>query len=227
MSGKNVILLLLAVLMTVPVSAGPVSRTEALRKARQFMPVKQFRELPSQARFKTAGTADAFYIFNAENGGGYVIISGDDRTVPVLGYSEKGRISGDNMPDNLRGWLEEYARQIKALDEGAEPVTHAGSYMPAIEPLIKTHWDQTPPYDLLCPTYIGDDGYESHYPPGCTNTALAQVMNYYQWPKECPAIGAYTTKLNGIYRPELPATTFKWELMMNDYYPKIKSTLGK
>lgn len=211
--------LLLNIMLSANVFAGPVTKTEALKKAQQFMPAKQFREMPSRTRFKMAGKADAFYIFNAEHDGGFVIVSGDDRTVPILGYSDKGKISDDNMPDNLRGWLEGYALQIEALDEGAEPATHAGSYMPAIEPLIKTQWGQTAPYDLQCPTYTGDDGYEWHYPPGCVNTALAQVMNYHQWPKECPAIGAYTTKSNGIYRPELPATTFKWELMMNDYYP--------
>ncbi len=206
-------------MLSANVFAGPVTKTEALKKAQQFMPAKQFREMPSRTRFKMAGKADAFYIFNAEHDGGFVIVSGDDRTVPILGYSDKGKISDDNMPDNLRGWLEGYALQIEALDEGAEPANHEGSYMPAIEPLIKTKWYQAEPYNLLCPTYIDNDGEEMRYSTGCVNTAVAQVMNYYQWPKDCPAIDAFTTKTKRIYCPALPATTFKWELMKNEYYP--------
>jgi hypothetical protein len=59
-------------------------------------------------------------------------------------------------------------------------------------PLLMTAWHQKPPYNKYCP--VGDEGcvtcelygYEDPTLPrtyvGCVATAVAQVMNYYQWP---------------------------------------------
>jgi hypothetical protein len=55
---------------------------------------------------------------------------------------------------------------------------------------------------------------------GCVATAMAQVMNYHQWPKEaCQAVPAY----NVGFAPDidhydgLPATTFDWDNMLPTY----------
>jgi hypothetical protein len=63
-----------------------------------------------------------FYVFGTENNKGFVIVSGDDRVVPVLGYSDINGFSADNMPDNLAWWLGEYAKQIQfAIENDIEP----------------------------------------------------------------------------------------------------------
>ena len=63
-----------------------------------------------------------FYVFGAENNKGFVIVAGDDRVTPVLGYSETNGFSADNMPLNLKWWLGEYAKQIQfAIDNNLEP----------------------------------------------------------------------------------------------------------
>jgi len=54
-----------------------------------------------------------FYVFGAENNEGFVIVAGDDRITPVLGYSHTNGFSVDNMPPNLKWWLGEYAKQIE------------------------------------------------------------------------------------------------------------------
>ena len=59
----------------------------------------------------------SLYAFNCE-GGGYVIVSGDDATTPILGYSPDGALNVDEMPANLRTWLEGYADQIRRLQRG-------------------------------------------------------------------------------------------------------------
>ena len=74
-----------------------------------------------------AAKADAdetvyFYVFGAENNKGFVIVAGDDRITPVLGYSPTNGFPVDNMPPNLKWWLGEYARQIQfAIDNNIEP----------------------------------------------------------------------------------------------------------
>ena len=67
------------------------------------------------------------YAFNIE-GGGYVIASGDDRTLPVLGYSMTGSIDADDMPDNMRSWLQSYAEQIAFLPTSTS-TTQKGVYI--------------------------------------------------------------------------------------------------
>jgi hypothetical protein len=63
-----------------------------------------------------------FYVFGTENNDGFAIIAGDECVTPVLGYSETNSFSADNMPDNLKWWLGEYARQIQfAIDNNIEP----------------------------------------------------------------------------------------------------------
>jgi len=62
-----------------------------------------------------------FYVFGAENNEGFVIVAGDDRVAPVLGYSHTNGFSADNMPPNLKWWLGEYAKQIQfAIDNNIE-----------------------------------------------------------------------------------------------------------
>lgn len=151
----------------------------------------------------------AYYVFNADEAKGFVIISGDDRTLPVLGYSSEGSFDVTHLPDNFKGWLqacEEFISHMDALGMNLQSSTieHA-----AITPLLTTQWDQGTPYNEACPTYLGEPTLT-----GCTATALAQVMNYTRWPEsECTAIPSYTTSTYRIGMPELPNTIFDWDAM--------------
>ena len=61
------------------------------------------------------------FVFNVE-GGGFVVVSGDDRTRPVLAYSESGSFESSDMPEALTGWLSLYEVQLKSLADGAQLV---------------------------------------------------------------------------------------------------------
>ena len=50
----------------------------------------------------------------------YTGVSGDDRTVPVLGYGETGSFDVDNMPENMKAWLQGYVDQIEWLNAHPE-----------------------------------------------------------------------------------------------------------
>jgi len=76
----------------------------------------------AKLRAASANETVYFYVFGTENNDGFVIVSGDDRVVPVLGYSDTNGFSADDMPENLRWWLGEYAKQIQfAIDNNIEP----------------------------------------------------------------------------------------------------------
>lgn len=81
-----------------------------------------------------------------------------------------------------------------------------------IAPLVQTTWGLRAPYYNLCPVINGQ-----HCETGCVATAMAQVMRYYQHPKESPAIPGYTTSAYHIVMDELPATTFDWDNMTLTY----------
>ena len=202
---KKVLFLLLVFMATVAVNAQQVSRQQALQKAQQFMPGKQFGQAKSFARGDSPTDMEPFYIFNAKGQKGFVIVSGDDRTEPILGYSDKGEISEKNMPENLKYWLECYEIQMKSLDQakaaGSRGVTRSASKA-AVAPLIQAHWDQGAPYNYMCPSVInvvqggqskvayidyGKPGYDANNRciTGCVATAMAQVMYYWKWPETC------------------------------------------
>ena len=54
-----------------------------------------------------SGAAPAFYVFNRD-GGGYVVIAGEDAAEPVLAYSETGSFNPDKRFTNVRGWFRMY-----------------------------------------------------------------------------------------------------------------------
>lgn len=150
------------------------------------------------------------YVFNVSNNGGFIIVSNDDVAVPILGYSDSGSIDPDNMPDNMRAWLQGYADEIawakannipKASATGAPRRT--GSHPTTdIGPLLTTTWNQGSPYNDYCPTGCVT---------GCVATAMAQVMNYHKWPESSTAIPGYGS------RSGLVATNFDWANMKDDY----------
>ena len=117
------LLIVIAVFCAFVAKAESVSRAEAQKKALAFMQSKgrsmsQAAAPVSRMPRKKAPQQDAscYYVFNADGGSGFVIVSGDDRTVPVLGYSLSGSFSPDSIPENMKAWLQGYADQIDALD---------------------------------------------------------------------------------------------------------------
>lgn len=96
-------------------SAGEVSELEALRKAQQFMQGRTFGQKNLRRAAQSAIANGAFYVFNADGGNGFVIVSADDRTEEILGYAEEGSLDMDHLPANAQAWLEDYARLIRSL----------------------------------------------------------------------------------------------------------------
>ena len=71
----------------------------------------------AQLRGSNAQTADAcyYFVYNRGEGEGFVIVSGDDRLAPYIGFADKGHFSSKDMPDNLAAFLEQCRVTIDAL----------------------------------------------------------------------------------------------------------------
>jgi len=65
---------------------------------------------------KTSNSLPVAYIFTESNGG-FVIISGEERTIPVLAYSPEGTFDLDesNWPENFAYWMQTYCEQIELI----------------------------------------------------------------------------------------------------------------
>ena len=249
---KKILLTFAAVLCCwVTLFAQQLTEQEAMERALQYMnsnhPTTNGRRTAALA-LKTLTPArtetSKIYAFNID-GGGFIIASGDQRTLPVLGYSATGSIDWEQMPENMRSWLKHYDEAIATLgnrtdfENGDQIVTTSygqgtttarksrRAERVAVEPLIKTHWDQVEPYWNQVPTYQGANpnliGKQCYV--GCVATAMAQVMNYWQWPKTVPnGLPEYdfTDNYNGLSKTwhigALPPTTFDWDNMADDYY---------
>ena len=93
------------------VKANPVSRSQALKEAKSFLATKGVEMNTSEAAYRAPRKANAqesessyYYIFNVGNDEGFVIVSGDDRTEQILGYSDTGYFDEENMPEPLKEW---------------------------------------------------------------------------------------------------------------------------
>ncbi|MBQ6278102.1 MAG: Spi family protease inhibitor, partial [Muribaculaceae bacterium] len=173
------------------VQAAPVSESAARVIAAQFMAKKQLGNISTATPRMLRGKATnqpALYVFNTEKAGcGWVIVSGDDRTQQVLGYSDRDNYDPENVPENMQWWLSQYVEEIASLDDSDNsglPVlgsleSDQHSAMPKaapIAPLIQTKWNQNSPYNLQCPEINSN-----HCVTGCVATSMAQVMYYHQW----------------------------------------------
>jgi uncharacterized protein YjdB len=208
---KKLVLIAICLVFALSINAESVTQNEALAKASQFMPGRVFSimQTPASKNKETASNKIPYYVFNAQGNAGFVIVSGDDRAKPILGYSETGAIDGNNLPENVSWWLDYYAEAIAALqDSEIEPVVRTETARKEIKPLIKTKWDQSAPYWDQC-VFSGVQCLT-----GCVATATAQVMNYYQYPSSAPAISAYSCDYS---IPALSGATLSWSNMCNSY----------
>ena len=210
---KKLLLLLACTFICLITQAANITEEEALKKAQQFMQNKRFNHSNVHRAPMNSSSSISYYIFNAENNDGFVVVAGDDRMKGILGYSEKGSFDQSNVPDNLK-WLLGYYDQIAnslPADMKNSPFV-ASSSKPELQPLVTTTWDQRAPYNTHCPEMYGQ------LPPtGCVATAMAQVINYFQWPiNEVRSVADYTTTTNQVNVPTIPARKIGWYHMTDD-----------
>ena len=212
---------LIALMVAEALNAQQVSKEIALQKAQSFISNdvsfhQSARRSPHQApKLVLANNSSELYVFNDEANGGYVVVSGDERMPDVLAYSYNGFYDANNLPCNMKAWMEDYAAQVTYLREHPEAKVAKRATMErkTIGPLLTCWFNQRTPYNNKCPEYDGE-----RCATGCVATAMAQIMHYHQWPKQTTdVIKAYTTPIAGIDMPEIPITTIDWDNILDKY----------
>ena len=162
---------------------------------------------------KSSVSGNAFYVFNID-GGGWVIIAGDDRAKQVLAYGDKGNIDMNDLPGNMKDYLNLYKNQIEEMQsyKGEVIPIKATNRSSVVEPLTKSIWGQSNPFNRQCPQL--SDGYP---PVGCGPLAMAQIIYYWKYPENLPALDSYYIYQSWMTVPELPAATLDFSQLVDAY----------
>lgn len=222
-----IVALLLAVAM--PMTAERVTPEIARKVASTFLNNNGAKSAQLTDLSKEAGFPN-LYIFTTESS--FVVMAADDCAQPILGYSFENTFVADDMPDNMRWWLQQYSDEIQwgiengirsdksTADEWKKLQEGKGSKdTPAVivGPLIATRWGQDAPYNNLCP-YNESAGKRAV--TGCVATAMAQVMKYWNYPEQGVGSNTYTPADHPEYGEQsanFGETTYDWANMTNTY----------
>lgn len=112
------------------VSAAEVNPDEALELATEFFSASGIDRLSSARSLHLAFTAKdkqkpLYYVFNATEGQGFIIVSADDCTVPVLGYSTDSHYSVDAQPSAMKWMISGLESEIRVAPEVQSPQSPA------------------------------------------------------------------------------------------------------
>lgn len=178
----------------------------------------------------TNGKASDYYVFNRGTNAGYVVVAGEDRAAQVLGYADSGSFDSNNIPENMKWWLSEYAAEIEYLrshpELSATAPAKSASFKNDIEPLLgEIQWDQGSPFNDNCPTYVSG-GRTLHTATGCVATATAQIMYFHKWPEKGTGSNSYTTTIDGssvTLSANFANSTYDWGNMTPTYNSQSSS----
>lgn len=247
---KNNRLLLFAGSLLIPmvVMAGPRSFQQAkaiAEKQAALLGVTIDQKAMTKARKQGSKgeitlSQESYYVFPNANSKGFTIVSGDDRLPEIVGYSSQGSYDENNLPEGFVSFMEAYQNLYNKVNLGdAEALKNlaeikawrnkknaSAETSSAVAPLLgNIEWDQTSPYNNMCPRY--DSVHVAA--TGCVATAMAQVMAYYKYPKQLKAdIPGYVNRWNGIPM-EIPAITreegiYDWDNMLPKYNKEANAT---
>jgi len=171
-----------------------------------------------------------YFVFNFDPPG-YVIVPATDAVMPVLGYSLEGGYSENGQPDNFRGWMDYYKRQLLCAihNNVSGSVTVACEWERLstadiqsftsvrrgreVEPMLLSQWDQGYPYNAFCP--VDPNGVNGHCVTGCVATAMGQLMYYFRWPPTGTGSYSYQHPDYGTLSADFGNTTYHWNEMLN------------
>jgi hypothetical protein len=138
---------------------------------------------------ETVRGAPFYYLFIPVNNRGFILISGDYRFYPILGFSTDGTFDIEQMPPALEELFQAYrerfieqTHEMKSLKESYGDIWEKYSEsnfkdyllkteeMPNVNPLIQSRWNSGCSYNSFCP--VDKDGPCGRVKVGCVAVAM-------------------------------------------------------
>jgi len=228
---KRTVSLVVMMLMTFMMFAATVPVDEAKKLATGFYnhysPERNVTaEVTSTAltEYKSVAT---YYTFNFSTGG-FVIMSADDASIPVLAYSFESPMPENISNPEVADWLLTYSNEIYDIINRSLPNDatlrewndmRMGIYAVQdrdVNPLLTTTWDQGCYYNALCPSDPSAVWSCGHVYTGCVATAMAQIMKFHDFPPQGVGSHTYTHPVYGVQTADFGNTTYNWASMPNN-----------
>lgn len=175
----------------------------------------------------------AYYIFNIGLDNGYIIVSAESNTIPVLAYSFEKNYYTENISPAFNWIVKSYKNDIietreknlVATDEiNRLWLTYSSSSFKSTASvsavsLTTATWDQGCYYNAQTPAN-SDASYCNHNPTGCVATAMAIIMKFQAWPTQGQGSYSYahTTAAGfannyGTLSANFGGSTYNWAAM--------------
>ncbi len=141
-----------------------------------------------------------FYIFNLDPVG-FIIISAEDKTLPVFAYSFENNFNYKSMPASLENIFNSYKKDIQDIrnsnDTRRGDIQNSWEELLAdnvsqnrsrnVSPMINARFDQGGNWNNLIPSSLG-----WNVPVGCVAVAMGQVMHHWKHPYVGEGYNSYT-----------------------------------
>lgn len=161
------------------------------------------------ANLQPSRVAENLFMFRGRNAG-FALVDGEGS---VIAYSDKAPTAG-SLPPGLTEMIRHYA-SCRLFEN------RAAKYSPK---LLKTPvFAQTSPFNSYLNKHYKHNWGELI--TGCTGTAMATVMKYYNWPPKGRGEKSYECNGNTYYC-NFGQTTFDWANILNDYNGDFTSAQG-
>lgn len=146
---------------------------------------------------RSGETDTLLYVINYENNAGYAVVAASQNVEPLLAVTEKGSIKGQNVIENpgMKIFMDMAVAYASQPDSTRHPIFHhpkdSFEFTPephpglleqkivtvwhaneTVGPRVTVEWGQTFPEGEYCPNGIS----------GCTATAVAQALSYFEYP---------------------------------------------
>jgi len=248
----SVIAIALIILSSQPMIAATISLQDAKRvainfyyeKANQYEAI-DYKEIKVHKHKIHKQDGKILYYTFFMKPGGYVVVSSDDRTHPVLAYSFTGDVSNDDAPPAYIERMKIYKEQVKyvidnnleadniiqqswkhLLSEDINTLTPSTKSSKGVTPLLTCTWGQSIYYNGECPIDPAGPGDRCY--AGCVATCIGQIMYYYRWPETGTGSYTYIHPVYDTITANFGNTTYRWDEMtdnINSYNSAIAELL--
>ncbi|MBN2745558.1 MAG: C10 family peptidase [Bacteroidales bacterium] len=166
-----------------------------------------------------------FYIVNFEQNRGYVLVSTEANSLPIIGFVPDSKFTNVSaLPEAMQIMLSDFAKQVIELRKSKNPAservikfrkklkqsgTLKGSQQ-NVNPLLSSIWSQGCYFNDSTPF---DPGAQCmHAVTGCVATAMGQVLYYHQFPPRGSGSHSYQSAY-GLLSANFGNTVYDWQNM--------------
>lgn len=224
---KRYLIILFAVSVSwFTLNAEPVSSAEAKKVADRFVDLfhKGDDLIPGEVVSYAMDNGTIGYHVVQFTPAGWVMVSGDDVMVPVIGYSfENEYVPVEKWGEAARAWFDKLERHILEIfekpalpendqwedlfNEGYKKST-AGT---VVEPFIPVLWNQGAGWNRFCPE--DTEGPGGHAYVGCVAVSMAQAMSVYEYPVNPTGEHTYIHPDYGTQHVNFDNQSYDWSIM--------------